>query len=221
MGDRPRCGTDLRANRPSAELGRREKDGAGVVESGEASETRTETLRAVGVRVRERVEDRDRLQELYLAHAPRATRFAVAITGDIESARDLVQDAFIRIAGRLRYIRQSDGFAFYLRKTIVSLASNAYRKEQRHREGILRLRSSASTEDLAPSIDTRRDLVRALQRLPYRQRAAIVLRYLEDLSEWETAECLGCSPRAVNALVSRALLALRLETHEGGILDEG
>ena len=53
------------------------------------------------------------------------------------------------------------------------------------------------------------DLVGAVRELPRRQRAAIVLRYYEDLSESETAEILRCSQKAVNGLVARAMETLR------------
>jgi len=52
---------------------------------------------------------------------------------------------------------------------------------------------------------------RALQRLPIRQRAAVVLRFYEDLSEHEAADVLGCSASALNALVRRAMATLRNE----------
>ena len=54
----------------------------------------------------------------------------------------------------------------------------------------------------------------AIVALPYRQRAAIVLRFYEDLSERQAGAILRCSPRAVNALVSRAMATLRMEMEE-------
>ena len=61
-------------------------------------------------------------------------------------------------------------------------------------------------------------LWRALRELPHRQRAAVVLRYYEDQSEEQVADTMRCSPRAVNALVSRAMATLRARIHnEEGI----
>jgi RNA polymerase sigma factor (sigma-70 family) len=62
-----------------------------------------------------------------------------------------------------------------------------------------------------PDVEQREGLWRALQRLPYRQRAALVLRYYEDLSEREAAEALGTSVAAIKALVSRGTKQLRTE----------
>src|SRR6185436_9223333 len=61
-----------------------------------------------------------RLEDLYVQHAPAALRFAYFLSGDPELARDLVQDAFVRVAGRFRYLRQPDEFDPYLRRTIVN-----------------------------------------------------------------------------------------------------
>jgi len=60
------------------------------------------------------------------------------------------------------------------------------------------------------------ELVRMLRHLPDRQRAAIVLRFYEDLTERETAEVMRCSTRAVNSLVSRAMVTLRDEVQGWG-----
>ena len=60
----------------------------------------------------------------------------------------------------------------------------------------------------------RHDLWIAIQALPYRQRVAVVLRFYEDLSEAETGAILRCSVRAVNSLVSRAMVTLRAEMEE-------
>jgi DNA-directed RNA polymerase specialized sigma24 family protein len=49
------------------------------------------------------------LESLYLQHAPSALRFAYFLSGDQETARDLVQDAFVRVAGRFRHLRQPGG----------------------------------------------------------------------------------------------------------------
>lgn len=58
-------------------------------------------------------------------------------------------------------------------------------------------------------IEDRDVLWTALGELPERQRAAVVLRYYEDLTEDQVADVLRCSPRAVNSLVSRAMATLR------------
>lgn len=68
----------------------------------------------------------------------------------------------------------------------------------------------------APDTDHRGDLWEDLQRLPARQRTAIVLRIYEDLSENRVAEILGCRPGTVRSLVSRGLAELRIHVRSDG-----
>jgi RNA polymerase sigma factor (sigma-70 family) len=62
-----------------------------------------------------------------------------------------------------------------------------------------------------PDVGAREELWRAVLALPPRQRAAIVLRFYEDLSERETADALGCSTAAAKSLVARAMQTLRAQ----------
>ena len=78
------------------------------------------------------------LQELYVRHAPAALRLAYFLSGDREEARDLVQDAFVRVAGRFRYLRQPDEFDTYLRRTIVNLHASRLRRLKVERSSLAR-----------------------------------------------------------------------------------
>ena len=71
--------------------------------------------------------DRDQLADLYVAHAPEAVRLAFLLTGDAGLAEDLVQDAFARLVGRLRHLRDPTAFGAYLRRTVVNLATSHFR----------------------------------------------------------------------------------------------
>lgn len=156
-------------------------------------------------------DDQGRLEELYVRHAPAATRLAFFLTGDRELTQDLVQDAFVRVAGRFRHLRMPDAFDAYLRRTIVNLFTSHLRRLRLERAEMRReqLETNPAHRDRDPA---ERDVMwRALQRLPVRQRAAVVLRFYEDLSEREAAEVLGCSAGALNALVARAMTTLRNE----------
>jgi RNA polymerase sigma factor (sigma-70 family) len=62
-----------------------------------------------------------RLEDLYVRNAPGALRLAYFLTGNRELAEDLVQEAFVRVAGRFRHLRMPDAFDAYLRRTIVNL----------------------------------------------------------------------------------------------------
>ncbi|GBC86145.1 ECF RNA polymerase sigma factor SigE [bacterium HR12] len=152
-----------------------------------------------------------RLTELYVRHAPPAQRLAYLLTGDPARAEDLVQEAFVRVVGRFAHLRVPDAFDAYLRRTIVNLHTSHLRRLRLERAYLERERTAIShaSEDAGSEPGVREELWRALLDLPPRQRAAIVLRYYEDLSERETAEVLGCSRAAAKALVARGMEALR------------
>jgi RNA polymerase sigma-70 factor (sigma-E family) len=155
-----------------------------------------------------------RLAELYLLHAPKATSLAYLLTGDHDLARDLAQDAFIRVASRFRHLRSPEAFGSYLRRTVVNLAKNHFRRARLERAFIESGWRLSAAPDHVEALERRDAMWRVLAGLPYRQRAALVLRYYEDLSEAEVADLMGCSVHAVNALVGRGLRALR-KSHLG------
>jgi RNA polymerase sigma-70 factor (sigma-E family) len=153
-----------------------------------------------------------RLGELYLGHADGAVRLAYLLTGDRALAEDLVQDAFVRLAGRLVHLRDQSAFDAYLRRTVVNLSNSYFRRKKVERAFLDSARSAAGMRgSQAPSVEDREDLWRALGRLSARQRAAVVLRFYEDLPEREVAEILKCPPGTVKSLVSRGLETLRKE----------
>lgn len=166
---------------------------------------RTLEGRAVGDRER-------RLAELYEAHALRALRLAYVLTGAREVAEDVVQEAFLRTFRRLDMLRDLEAYPGYLRQTVHNLARAHYRRLRIEGLSLRRYALlSGSPHAGPPDMDQREGLWGALQRLPYRQRAALVLRYYEDLSERQAAGILGTSVAAVKALVSRGTRALRAE----------
>jgi RNA polymerase sigma-70 factor (sigma-E family) len=147
------------------------------------------------------------LEDLYTRNAPDALRLAYLLTGDASLAEDLVQDAFVKLAGRLLHVRDPGGFHAYLRRTVVNLARSHYRRAVVERRFIERQREPAPVD--SPDISEREAMRRALMDLPVRQRTAVVLRYFEDLSEVEVAEVMRCRPAAVKSLISRATTRLR------------
>lgn len=150
-----------------------------------------------------------RLEDLYVRNAPSALRLAYFLCGDRDAAQDLVQDAFVRVAGRFAYLRTPDAFDAYLRRTIVNLFTSQLRRRRLERAHLARERSAAARSHTEDDPALRDEMWHALQSLPNRQRAALVLRYYEDLSERETAEILRCSVGAANQLVMRGMTALR------------
>lgn len=152
------------------------------------------------------------LAELYEAHAPEGIRLAYLLTGDRFLAEDLVQDAFVRLTGHFQHLRNPGSFDAYLRRTVVNLSRNHWRRMRVERNYLDREGSSKAVEwTTPPDIEEQDALWTALQRLPHRQRVAAALRYYEDLSEQQVGDVLGCSAQAVKSLVARAMESLRAQ----------
>ncbi|MCA0253006.1 MAG: SigE family RNA polymerase sigma factor [Actinobacteria bacterium] len=135
-------------------------------------------------------------------------RFAYLITGDVEDARDVVQDALAGLYPRWeRVVRRGDPEA-YLRRSIVNAHVSRWRSSGRESAW-----DPAWLEKPAPDMAARlldaRLAIQLCAELPPRQRAAVVLRFYEDRSYPEIGSICGCSAGAARVLVHRALAALR------------
>lgn len=149
---------------------------------------------------------RPTFEDFYRTHVREARRVAYLSVGDAAQAEDIVQEAFTRVLVRFGDIRKRAAFKTYLLRTVVSHSKNHFRSravERRHR--------LPPQPPIPAPFEPDDELIAALHRLPYRQRAAVVLRYCEDLSENDTAEILQTSVKAVESLVRRGLVALRRE----------
>jgi RNA polymerase sigma-70 factor (sigma-E family) len=153
------------------------------------------------------------LEELYRSHADDALALAFLLTGDRGLAEDLVQDAFVRVLGRFHDLRSRDAFWWYLRRTVVNLANSHFRRRRVERAWLERQRPDAAAP-AGPDVEERARLVGALMTLRPEQRAAVVLRYLEDLSEADVAEALGRPIGTIKSMVSRGMDRLRQELGE-------
>ncbi len=151
-----------------------------------------------------------KLESLYLCHGPDALRLAYLLTGDRELSEDLVQEAFIRVARRLTGLRNPDSFRWYLRRTVVNLANSHLRRRRVERAHLKRLVSSAAMAGPSnPDLVTRQVVRAAIDQLSPRQRAVVVLRYYEDLTDQQIASVLGCPVGSVKSSLHRAAAALR------------
>jgi RNA polymerase sigma-70 factor (sigma-E family) len=159
-----------------------------------------------------KAEGAGRLDALYAQHAPGALRFATILTGDPDLAQDFVQDAFVRLYGRWHDLRSADAIGAYVRRTIVNLHYSKLRRLKLERAHQKRTQEVGAAE--IPDIGTHDELRVALLKLPVRQRAALALRFYEDLTDRQTADALGCSVRAARSLVARAMESLRTELGE-------
>ena len=150
------------------------------------------------------------LERLLAEHGERLLRIAIALTGSRADGEDLLQAALERLLPRWRTIA-ADAGASYLRRTLYNLAADGWRRRGAWRRALplLRTQDTASGTDAVSEVDLRDALVRLLVQLPPRQRAVIVLRYWEQLTEAETAALLGCSVGTVKSATSRALQRLR------------
>jgi len=151
---------------------------------------------------RRRGDEPDPVEIFYRSHFTDAVRLAHLLSGDPSVAEDLAQDAFERVRRRFSTIETPRA---YLRVAVVNACRSHHRARSRE---LARSRKvgAPSHSDLGA-----RELLDAVDTLPYRQKAVIVLRYYEDLSERDIALVLGCRPGTVKSLASRALLRLAEE----------
>jgi RNA polymerase sigma-70 factor (sigma-E family) len=156
--------------------------------------------------------EHDRLRVAFESHYEALVRLCTGLCLRQDLAEDIVQEAFVRIAPRLHRVAD-EAIGAYLRTSVVNLWKNRLRRlavERRHA-------SARREESLNPGpIVDQRDLIWGLLReLPDRQRACVVLRFYEDLSEREVARTLGCSIGTVKSQTNRALRTLERElAHE-------
>ena len=155
--------------------------------------------------------DDESLERLLGERGTRLMRVAVALTGSRADGEDLLQAALERLLRNWRRIEtDAEG---YLWRTLYHLAADGWRRRERWRARLpefrAQVRARTGVEDVAV-VDVRDELVRLLRQLPPRQRAVIVLRFWEDLTDAQTAVILGCSASTVRSQVARALAKLRL-----------
>jgi RNA polymerase sigma-70 factor (sigma-E family) len=156
-----------------------------------------------------------RVADLYAIHGPRAGRLAYILTRDREVAEDVAQEAFARLITRIPSLRNPDAVEAYLRRSVVNLCRKHWRRLSRERSFLRREGPAmAAGTTTQPDVARRDALRRVLDGLPYRQRAALVLRFYEDLTERQTARALGCAVGTVKSLVFRGLRTLREEMRD-------
>jgi RNA polymerase sigma-70 factor (sigma-E family) len=198
-----------------------DNDGTNAAADGEPSDvvTRptsvTETLTATAfvpqVRPASAVWDADRVvTEIYLGEYKSLVRLAVLLVHDVQTAEEVVQDAFEAMHTAWRRLRDSEKALSYLRQAVV----NRSRSVLRHRTVVDKnapkpAPDEPSAEQAAMTLIERSAVIDALRTLPERQREAIVLRYYADLSEADIAATMGISKGAVKSHTARAMAALK------------
>ncbi len=147
-------------------------------------------------------------REFVAARTPSLWRTAYALTGHQQAAEDLLQRALTKTAARWRWVRANP--EAYVRRAMYHEQVSCWRRRGRLDErptGLLPDR--ATPGDSAEETGVRLTVRDALLQLAPRQRAVLVLRYLEDQPEAAVAEILGCSVGTVRSQTSRALARLR------------
>ena len=135
--------------------------------------------------------------------------FAHLLTGDRHAAEDIVQTALAKTAAGWSRVRHKENPEGYVRRAIVNTHLNAMRRRpwrEQPRGDVPELATDRRPES---DLDERDAMWHALSGLPPRQRAVLVLRYYEDLSESDIAEVLGCSRGTVKSQAAKGLLHLR------------
>ena len=149
--------------------------------------------------------DEEFLRDVYKASYGRLVAQLIGSCGDVATAEEVVQEAFVRaIAHRAAFCR-TDNPEAWLRRVAVNLARSRWRRMKTYAGLVPRLAEPATVPELSPDHVT---LMAALERLPLAQREAIAMHDLADLPVHEIAAALGVPPGTVKARLSRGRAAL-------------
>jgi RNA polymerase sigma-70 factor (sigma-E family) len=146
--------------------------------------------------------------EFVAARSASLFRTALLMVGDYQLAQDLLQESLVKTYIALPRLRDVGKVEAYTRRVIVTTSTSWRRRRSFHERPAAALPDSV-VADLAELIAADADLWTHLHALPSRQRAAVVLRYCQDLSEVQTSELMGCSVGSVKRHTSRGLAKLR------------
>ena len=153
--------------------------------------------------------DRAAFAEFAAGRAPALHRAAYLMVGDEQLAQDLVQEALTKTYVAWPRLRDPNNAEAYCRKAITSTAITWFRRKgwanERPTEALPERPGRTQTD----AVDDRSMVWAALQQLPPRQRAALVLRFYEDLTEAQTAAAMGCAVGTVKSQVAAGLKKLR------------
>jgi RNA polymerase sigma-70 factor, ECF subfamily len=173
--------------------------------------------------------------ELVERHHVRAVNIALGMLGNVDEAKDVSQEAFVKAYRALHRFRREAKFRTWLYRIVMNECHNMLRKRQRAQrwfwsptvaetesmEAVQWIELLPSTDrsslDETSRSDEARVLQRAMTRLSPQQRTAVTLRYLQEMSVQEVAEIMGCATGTVQSQLARALRHLRV--HMTGVID--
>ena len=145
---------------------------------------------------------------LYEAHALGLVRLAYVMLGDRAAAEDVVQEAYGGLYRHWGQLSDKDRALTYVRSSVLNGCRSALRSRRAKDSGGVHQPPVASAEAVALTGEERREVMRALRRLPDRQREVLVLRFYLDEPEAEIARAMSISPSTVRSTTHRALAAL-------------
>ena len=140
---------------------------------------------------------------------PAVTRLAYLLTAQPADADDLVQAALTKVYVAWPRVRRSDDVDAYVRAVVVNTHRSAVRRRRLRETLVPFVPERGHAPSALSSVEDRGGLAAALATLPPRQRAVVVLRYCEDLSEAQVATTLGCSVGTVKSQAAKGLAKLR------------
>jgi RNA polymerase sigma-70 factor (sigma-E family) len=149
-------------------------------------------------------------REYVRARRPALLRTAYLLTGNLADAEDLVQSALAKTYLAWHRIEDRGAVDSYVRRAMVNTQISWWRRRRLEEFPTDEIPDQA-TVDYPVSTDVQESLRQAIDRLPQRMRAAVMLRYYEDMTEAEVAEVLGVSVGTVKSTVSRAVAKLRID----------
>jgi RNA polymerase sigma-70 factor (sigma-E family) len=152
---------------------------------------------------------REDFREYVAARSPALLRTAYVLTGNRADAEDLLQTALAKTYLAWERIREREAVDGYVRRVMVNTQTSWWRRRKVDERPVDAVPDVPGGRDAAADLDLHDALWTALSALPKRQRAMVVLRYYEDLSEAETARVMGVSVGTVKSTTSRALRSLR------------
>ncbi len=154
--------------------------------------------------------DRTEFDEFMASRWPGLVRLAFGLTGDRWLAEDLAQTALASAYAVWGRVRRADDPDAYVRRILINASKSRFRRhrlsEQPSEPGDL---PDPAVADAAADVGQRSALLTALAELPPRQRAVVVLRYVEDMTDAQVGALLGCSASTVRSQAARALAKLR------------
>ncbi len=162
--------------------------------------------------------DPDGFHYFVLARSPGLVRSAWLLTGDLATAEDLVQTALAKVWSRWARVARQDAPEAYVRRVMMSTFLTWNRRRWHGELAFGDVPDTAEARNDLHEAELRWAVAGALRELPGRQRAVIVLRYFEDLTEAQVAQALSCSVGTVKSQSAKAIKKLRANPQLAGLL---